>query len=62
MLKLSVKNNVEQKTLRDSMNTHLCTWLLTCLLEGMVRGWQADGMMGLLHFCSQVIAYYIGKY
>ncbi len=21
----SIKNNVEQKTLRDSMNTHLCT-------------------------------------
>ena len=32
------------------------------MLEGMVRAWQADGVVGLLRFCSELTAYYAGKY
>jgi len=59
----------EQCRTKDSEGQHEypfvysgCWQHVTCRSEGTVGGWQADGMMGLLHFCSQVIAYYIGKY
>ena len=28
-----------------------CWQHMTCMSQGMVRAWQADGVMGLLHFC-----------